>query len=234
MDNALGLVVGNRLANAHKAVPAPHLRERLALESCRSTRLGTVVTGADGRLSFTPKDRPLHGSDTIQGAVPTLLRPDFWPGQRVRVDAAVAELLVQEPCQFEAGEAQAAAGLEGVVTGYMACDALVLVVVQLGHGPWAFVPRYLAPVPVPATKGDDKREAVARGPAFDPYAEPLAVGDTVQGTDGRIGRVTLVEPQRLGVVFERGSAWCDDMNARGAFRLLAKASAWDHPDSCPF
>ena len=38
-------------------------------------------------------------------------------------------------------------------------------------------------------------------PAFDPYREPLAVGDTVQGMDGRTGRVTLAELRRLGVVF---------------------------------
>jgi hypothetical protein len=44
--------------------------------------------------------------------------------------------------------------------------------------------------------------------------------------DGRIGRVTLVEPHRLGVVFERGSAWCGAMNWRGSFRPLAKAGAW--------
>jgi hypothetical protein len=44
--------------------------------------------------------------------------------------------------------------------------------------------------------------------------------------DGRIGRVTLVGPQRLGLVFERGSAWCGDLNWRGSFRLLAKADAW--------
>jgi hypothetical protein len=228
----LGPVIGNRSADNHRATPKPPLRERLALESCRSTPLGTVVTGADGRLSFTPQDHPMRGWDTVQGDMPTLPRPDFCPGQCVRVDATVAELLVQESCHLDAGEAQAAAGLEGVVMGYLECDALVLVVVQLGHGPWAFVPRYLASVP--AAEGDDEREAVARGPAFDPYTDPLALSDTVQGMDGRIGRVTLIEPQRLGVVFERGSAWCGDLSARGSFRLLATAPAWGYPDSWPF
>jgi hypothetical protein len=87
---------------------------------------------------------------------------------------------------------------------------------------------------LPAAEGDDEREAMTSGPAFDPYSEPLALGDTVQGVDGRIGRVTLVEPQRLGVAFERGSAWCGDMNWRASFRLLAKASAWEYPGGCPF
>ena len=49
------------------------------------------------------------------------------------------------------------------------------------------------------------------GPAFDAYTEPLALGDTVHGMDGRIARVTLVEPCRRGVVFKRGRALCGDM-----------------------
>jgi hypothetical protein len=128
---------------------------------------------------------------------------------------------VQEVCAFDAGEAQAAAGLEGVVTGYLACGARVLVVVQPEHGLWAFVPRYLAPVP--AAEGDDEREATASGPSFDPYGEPLALGDTVQCMDGRIGLVTSIEPQRLGVAFDGGGAWCGAMSQRGTLRLLAKA-----------
>jgi hypothetical protein len=50
--------------------------------------------------------------------------------------------------------------------------------------------------------------------------------------------VTLVQAQRLGVAFERGSAWCGDMNWRASFRLLVKAAstpaAWGSADGCPF
>jgi hypothetical protein len=72
--------------------------------------------------------------------------------------------------------------------------------------------------------------------AFDPYSEPLALGDTVQGMDGRIGRVTLAEPGRLAVVFDRGGAWMSCIACRSSFRLLAKAAAtaWGSATGCPF
>jgi hypothetical protein len=206
----LGPVIGNRLANAHKASLAPHLRQRLALESCRSTPLGTIATGPGGRLSFAP-------NYAGQPAVPhAALRP----GHRVRVTARAVELLQQEVFPFEPDEAAAVAGREG------------LVVVEFDGVQWSFMPGFLAPA-CPA-EGDDEIAAMAGSPAFDPYSEPLALGDTVQGMDGRIGRVALAEPQRLGVVFERGSAWCGDMVWRGSLRLLAKAGAWGYPDGCPF
>ncbi len=92
----LGPVIGNRLANVHKAAFTPHLRERLALESCRSTPLGTVVTGAHGRLSFVPNYVFPHGMAAVQARPPTMPRSAFRPGQRVRVDATADELLEQD------------------------------------------------------------------------------------------------------------------------------------------
>jgi hypothetical protein len=230
----LGPVIGNRLADAHKAAPAPHLRERLALESRRSTPLGTVATGAHGRLSFVP-NYLLHGRERIDADPRPMPRSAFRPGQRVRVDATADDLLEQDLNRFEPEEAAALAGREGVVVEHSGCASLGLVLVMLDGVPWAFMPAYLAPV-CPA-EGDDELAAMAgegAATAFDPYSEPLALGDTVQGTDGRIGRVTLVQAQRLGVVFERGSAWCGDMNWRASFRLLAKAGAWGCPAGCPF
>ena len=41
--------------------------------------------------------------------------------------------------------------------------------------------------------------------------------------DRYIGRATLIEPHRMGIVFERGSAWCGDVPWDDSFRLLAKA-----------
>jgi hypothetical protein len=230
----LGPVIGNRLADAHKAVPAPHLRQRLALESRHSTPLGTVATGAHGRLSFVPSYL-LHGWERIEGHLCPMPCSAFRPGQRVRVDATADDLLEQDLNRFEPEEAAALAGREGVVVEHSGCASLGLVLVLLDGVPWAFMPAYLAWV-CPA-EGDDELAAMAgegAATAFDPYSEPLALGDTVQGMDRRIGRVTLVQPQRLGVVFERGSAWCGDMNSRGSFRLLAKAGAWGCPDDCPF
>jgi hypothetical protein len=218
----LAPVIGNRLANAHKAALAPHLRQRLALESCRSTPLGTIATGPGGRLSFAPN---YAGQPALQHAA---LRP----GQRVRVTARAVELLEQEVFSFEPDEAAAVAGREGLVLKCDCIEVLGLVVVEFDGVQWSFMPGFLAPACL--AEGDDEIEAMAGSPAFDPYGEPLALGDTVQGMDGRIGRVTLAEPQRLGVVFERGSAWCGDMVWRGSFRLLAKASAWGYPDGCPF
>jgi hypothetical protein len=230
----LGPVIGNRLADAQKAAPAPHLRQRLALESRCSTSLGTISTGTDGRLSFMP-NYLLHGWERIEADPRPMPRSAFRPGQRVRVDATADDLLEQDLNRFEPEEAAALAGREGVVVEHSGCALLGLVLVMLDGVPWVFMPAYLAPV-CPA-EGDDELAAMAgegAATAFDPYSEPLALGDTVQGMDGRIGRVTLVQAQRLGVVFERGSAWCGDMNSRGSFRLLAKAGAWGCPDGCPF
>jgi hypothetical protein len=235
MQDALGPVIGNRLADAHKATLKPHLRERLALLTSRNTPLGNVATGADGRLSFAPNYILPQGQDTAQAKSHAVPRSAFRPGQRVRVDATADDLLEQDLNRFEPEEAAALAGREGVVVEHSGCASLGLVLVMLDGVPWAFMPAYLAPV-CPA-EGDDELAAMAGegAAAFDPYGEPLAVGDTVQGMDGRIGRVTLVESQRLEVVFERGSAWCGgDMNWRGTFRLLAKAGAWGHPANCPF
>jgi hypothetical protein len=229
----LGPVVGNRFADTHKATLKPHLRTRLALQASRRTPLGTIATDTDGRLSFTPKGEPLHGWHAVEGKTPPMPRPAFLPGQRVRVDATVAELLAPGACPGDACQIEAVAGREGVVAGYLACDALVLVVVQLDVGPSAFMPRYLA-LAVPA-EGDDERAFMTSDGAattFDPYGEPLAVGDTVQGMDGRIGRVSLVEPYRLGVVFEHGSAWCGDLVWRGSMRLLDKAKTAAPGDGC--
>ncbi|NML16978.1 hypothetical protein [Azohydromonas caseinilytica] len=231
----LGPVIGNRLADAHKAVLKPHLRERLVLASSRSTAQGTLATGADGRLSFTPKDDPLRGWDRIEGDGRPMPRYAFRPGQRVRVSATVGELLEQEQHSFEPEEAATLAGREGVVVEHAGCASLGLVLVMLDGMPWAFMPAYLARV-CPA-EGDDELAAMAgegAATAFNPYSEPLALGDTVQGLDGRVGRVTLVQARRLGMVFEHGSAWTGDVAWRTSFRLLAKAGAWGCPDGCPF
>jgi hypothetical protein len=226
----LGPVVGNRFADTREAALKPHLRQRLAVLESRSTPLGTIATNANGRLSFTPKDDPLRGWYTVDGHLCAVPRCAFRPGQRVRVDVRLAELMPQGARPGDACQAEAVAGCEGVVAGYLACDALTLVVVDLDSGPWAFMPQYLAPASL--AEGDDERAAMASGPAFDPYSEPLALGDTVQGMDGRIGRVSLVEPYRLSVVFERGSAWCGDMVWRGSLRLLAKAATAAVPSGC--
>jgi hypothetical protein len=232
MSNALGPVIGNRLAGANKAALKPHLRERLALLTSRSTPLGTVTTDTDGRLSFVPKDDPLRGWDRIEADPRPATCSAFKPGMRVRVHATLMQLLVQEVYPFTHDDAEAVMGCEGVVMEDTGCAALRLVVVSMPGEPWAFMPAFLQLVT--AGEGDDERQAMTSGPAFDPYCEPLVVGDTVQGMDGRIGRVTLVKSHRLGVVYERGSAWCGDMNWRGSFRLLAKAPAWEAPAACPF
>jgi hypothetical protein len=228
----LGPITGNRITDAHRATLKPHLRQRLALASCRSTPLGTVATGADGRLSFAPS----YLLDARERAAPRpTSRSAFRPGQRVRVDATADDLLEQDLNPFEPEEAAALAGREGVVVEHMGCAWLGLVLVMLDGVPWAFMPAYLARV-CPA-EGDDELAAMAgegAATAFDPYTEPLALGDTVQGMDGRIARVTLVQTQRLGVVFERGSAWCGPSYWRGSIRLLAKAGAWGCPAGCPF
>ncbi len=231
----LGPVTGNRIADAHKAALKPHLRRRLALESGRSTPLGAISTGTDGRLSFVPSYVFPQGAAATQARAPAMPRSAFRPGQRVRVDATADDLLEQDLNPFEPEEAAALAGREGVVVAHSGCASLGLVLVTLDGVPWAFMPAYLAPMP-PA-EGDDELAAMAgegTACAFDPYTEPLAVGDTVQGMDGRIGRVTLVQAQRLGMVFEPGSAWCGPSYWRGSFRLLAKAGAWGCSNGCPF
>ncbi|WP_156901447.1 hypothetical protein [Azohydromonas australica] len=223
MPNALGPVVGNRIADAHKATLKPHLRERLALQASRSTPVGTIATAADGRQSFVPGYlAPQHKAATP--AAPVTESHAFLPGACVRV-VATLEQLVQYDCEpFPVLAAGYVMNREGRVVAHVLYALLGLVAVELDGLIWGFRPEHLAQVALPA--------GAAGG--FDPYTEPLALGDTVQGMDGRVGRVTLVEPQRLGVAFERGSAWCGPMNWRGSFRLLAKAGAWECPDSCPF
>jgi hypothetical protein len=228
MSNALGLlgpVVGNRFADTHVLVLKPHLRQRLTLQACRTTPLGTVMGGPDGRLSFVPN----YGQP-----VP---RPAFQPGQRVRVTESVVDLLAQDLYPFEPHEAELVAGAQGIVVERQGsgCAELGLVVVDIAGTPWCFLPAYLARA-CPA-EGDDERAAMAdSAPAFDPYSESLALGDTVQGLDGRIGRVTLAEPGRLAVVFNRGGTWMGCIACRSSFRLLAKATAttWGSATGCPF
>lgn len=152
----------------------------------------------------------------------------------MRVDATVNELLEPYLDPFEPQEATALADREGIVVRQAECAPLRLVLVMIDGMPWGFVPGYLAHVdPVdgadkqPAMKG----EGVA--PAFDPYREPLSMGDTVQGMDGRIGHVTRAERRRLGVVFEGGSAWCGDLVWRCSFRIIRKAGDCGQ-DGCPF
>lgn len=231
----LGPVTGNRLADAHKATLKPHLRRPLAQQSCRNTPLGTVTTDAQGLQAFVP-NYLASARGRIKADQLPMPHLALHPGRRVRVSATVAQLRQQHVFAFAAPVAHAVAGREGVVVECLQSLALTLVVVALDGEHWTFVPEYLAPVP-PA-EGDDEREAIARGPAFDPYSEPLALGDTVQDMDGRIGRVTLIEPRRLGVVYGRGSAWCGHMNHRGSLRLLAKAAppatAWGSTNGCPF
>jgi hypothetical protein len=229
----LGPITGNRFTDAHRATLKPHLRERLAQASCRSMPLGSIATGADGRLSFAP-NYVFHGWDRVEADLHPMPRSAFRPGQRVRVDATADELLEQDPNPFEPEEAAALAGREGVVVEHSGCAWLGLVLVMLDGVPWAFMPAYLAQV-CPAESDDELAAMAGEGTtAFDPYTEPLALGDTVQGMDGRIGRVTVVEPRRLGMVYECGSAWCGPMYWRGSFRLLAKAVAWRSRDGCPF
>jgi hypothetical protein len=203
-----------------------HLRQRLALQACRSTPLGTVVGGPDGRLSFAPSyGKPMP-------------RPAFQPGQRVCVTESVVDLLAQDLYPFEPHEAELLAGAQGIVMerqGSGCAELGLVVVVDIAGTPWCFLPAYLRRACL--AEGDDERAAMAdSAPAFDPYSEPLALGDTVQGLDGRIGRVTLAEPGRLAVVFDRGGAWMGCIACRSSFRLLAKApaSAWSIAASCPF
>ena len=92
----LGPVIGNRLADAHKATLKPHLCQRLALESRRSTPLGAISTGKDRRMSFAPNYVLSQGAAATQGQLPATPRSAFRPGQRVRVDATAGDLLEQD------------------------------------------------------------------------------------------------------------------------------------------
>ncbi len=140
MPNTLGPCIGNRIAARHEVMPKPHLRERLALASCRNTALGHVATGPDGRLSFMPN---YILAPRALGASPAAPKPVFLPGTRVRVTASVAQLLQQELCRLDACEAEAVAGREGVVEEHSVCSELGLVAVMLDGLRWAFMPQYL-------------------------------------------------------------------------------------------
>ena len=153
-----GPIIGNRLANAHKAAIKPHLLARLALASCRSTPLGAVATGTDGRMSFAPSYL-LDAWVQVEAAPRPMPRSAFRPGQRVRVDATLAELLDQHIYPFELEEAKAVAGCEGVVMEDGGCAPLGLVLVMLDGMPWVFMPAYLRHMP-PA-EGDDELAAMA-------------------------------------------------------------------------
>jgi hypothetical protein len=100
----LGPVIGNRFTNAHRATLKPHLRQRLVLQISRTTALGLIAAGPDGRLSFKPSYVPLDGGR------PAMPRPVFQPGQRVRMCATMAELLAQEVYPFKPEEAMAVGG----------------------------------------------------------------------------------------------------------------------------
>jgi hypothetical protein len=139
---ALGSVVGNRLADAHKATIKPHLRERLALASRRTTALGCVATGRDGRLSFVPNYHIREWS-AGEGKPTAMPRPAFQLDQCVRLSAAVMELLDQEIDAFEFGDVQALAAREGVVVEHSECALLGIVLVTLDGEAWAFTPAYL-------------------------------------------------------------------------------------------
>jgi hypothetical protein len=156
-DVALGCVVGNRLADAQKATIKPHLRERLAVASSRTTALGCIATGRDGRLSFVPNylKRDWEAAD---GRPPAMPCPTFRPGQHVRVSVSVTELLRQEVHAFNLGEIQALAGRKAIVVEYSECALLGLVLVTLDGVLWAFTPACLTRA-CPA-EGDDELAAM--------------------------------------------------------------------------
>jgi hypothetical protein len=133
----------------------------------------------------------------------------FRPGQRLLVDATAEELLEQYLEPFAPQDVAALTGRKGIVAGYAGCASLGLLVVMIEGVPWGLMPAYLSHAcPVQDDDGQSAITGTSGAPAFDPYRRPLVVGDTVQGMDGRIGRVTMAEQRRLGVVFEHGSAWC--------------------------
>jgi hypothetical protein len=153
MSHALGPPISNRFAGSHQALPKPHLRERLALQSCRSTALGCVACGPDGRLSFVPNYVVSQGRSTAGDHRPAMPMSAFQPGARVRVTASVTELLQQQICRFGAREAESVVGHEGVVVAHSVCRLLGLVVVYLDGLRWGFMPQYLT-VTCPAGNGD--------------------------------------------------------------------------------
>jgi hypothetical protein len=153
MSYALGPPISNRFAGSDQAVPKPHLRERLALQACRSTALGCVACGPDGRLSFVPNYVVPQGGSTAAGDGAATPISAFQPGVRVRVSASVTELLEQQPCRFNAREAESVVGLEGLVVAHSACRMLGLVVVYLDGLRWAFMPQCLT-LACPAGDGD--------------------------------------------------------------------------------
>ena len=161
---ALGCVVGNRLADAHKTTIKPHLRERLTLASSHTTPLGLVATGRDGCLSFVPnyltRDR-----DAVEDSSSAMQRAAFRPGQRVRVSISVAELLEQEVHAFDLGEIQALVGREAVVVEHSECALLGLVLVTLDGVLWAFTPGCLVRA-CPAEHDDELAAMTAAGCPF--------------------------------------------------------------------
>jgi hypothetical protein len=163
-DVALGCVVGNRLADAQKTTIKPHLRERLALASRRTTPFGLVATGQDGRLSFVP-NYLTHDSDAVEGWPPAMPFPAFRPGQRVRVSASVTGLLDQEVHAFDLSEVQALAGRDAVVVEHSECALLGLVLVTLDGVLWAFTPPFLTRA-CPADNGDELTALTAAGCPF--------------------------------------------------------------------
>jgi hypothetical protein len=163
-DVALGCVVGNRLADAQKTTIKPHLRERLALASRRTTAFGLVATGQDGRLSVVPnyltRDR-----EAVEGRPPAMPCPTFPPGQRVRVSVSVTQLLDQEVHAFDLSEVQALAGREAVVAEHSECALLGLVLLTLDGVLWAFTPPFLTRV-CPAENDDELAAMTAAGCPF--------------------------------------------------------------------
>lgn len=158
MSNALGPVVNNRLAGANKAVPKPHLRERLAQQSSRTTPQGTLTTDAQGRKSFAP-NYLVSALERSEAKPHSMAHMAFQPGQRVRVCATVDELLGQAVFPFDPEDAKTLARCEGVVIADRECTALGLVLLLLDSGPWAFMPGFLQLMP--AAEGDDELAALA-------------------------------------------------------------------------
>lgn len=158
-DVALGCVVGNRLADAQNTMIKPHLRERLAVASSRTTAFGLVATGRDGRLcsvpSYLTRDRAVVDGRPSASALP---RPAFQPGQRVRVSVSVTELLAQEVHVFDLTEVQALAGRDGVMVEHSEYALPGLVVITLDGVLRAFTPACLMRA-CPA-EGDDEVAAM--------------------------------------------------------------------------
>jgi hypothetical protein len=140
MPNTLGPCIGNRFAGSHKMALKPHLRERLALASCRSAALGRITSGPDGRLAFVPNRVLAQRADASSR---TAAAHAFLPGTRVCVTASVAQLLQQQVCRLDGWEAEAVAGREGMVLKHSVCSELGLIAVDLDGLCWAFMPHYL-------------------------------------------------------------------------------------------